>query len=67
LTPREALASYESALTILQGRLDALARGEAVEEDTEEEIKKECVNVFVAMVEIWMSDLWCVFCGSCEM
>ncbi|GHJ87825.1 hypothetical protein NliqN6_4227 [Naganishia liquefaciens] len=57
LTPRDALASYESALKILQKRLEALSDGKSTEEDTEDEIKKECVMVFVAMVEIWMSDL----------
>jgi hypothetical protein len=60
-TPRDALASYEAALTILQSRLEALQSSEVpAEEETEEEVKKECVMVFVAMVEIWMSDLWYV-------
>ncbi|KAJ9121486.1 hypothetical protein QFC22_002102 [Naganishia vaughanmartiniae] len=69
LSPQEALQHYESALQVLQRRLEGMTvvsgvgggddgmSGAAEEEETEQEVKKECVMAFVAMVEIWMSDL----------
>ncbi|KAJ9095968.1 hypothetical protein QFC21_005330 [Naganishia friedmannii] len=73
LSPQEALQHYESALQVLQRRLESMTSGataaatgnegmsgiaqEQGEEETEQEVRKECVMALVAMVEIWMSDL----------
>lgn len=59
LSPQEALQHYESALQVLQRRLEGMQGvAQEDEEETEQEVRKECVMAFVAMVEIWMSDLW---------
>ncbi|KAJ9119810.1 hypothetical protein QFC24_005523 [Naganishia onofrii] len=51
-------AHYESALQVLQRRLEGMQGvAQEDEEETEQEVRKECVMAFVAMVEIWMSDL----------
>ena len=52
---------YESAIKLLEGKISAQdTMQEQVEEVTKEELMKECITAIVAMIEIWMSDLWCV-------
>ena len=57
-TPQEALQLYESAIQLLQAKVNALQDGMNEEGETKEELMKECITAFVAMIEIWMSDLW---------
>jgi len=60
-TPQEALQLYESAIKLLEGKTSAQDKmQEQVEEVTKEELMKECITAIVAMIEIWMSDLWYV-------
>lgn len=62
-TPQDALQQYEAAVKLLESKLAGLRNGMVITEDnileeTEEEVAKECVAAYVAMIEIWMSDLW---------
>lgn len=60
-TPQEALQLYESAIKLLENKVAAKdGMDEQVEEATKEELMKECITAIVAMIEIWMSDLWYV-------
>ncbi|KAG7529392.1 hypothetical protein FFLO_05707 [Filobasidium floriforme] len=67
-TPQEALQLYESAIKLLESKIEAFStRGSGMEEEdadadvdvdvTKEELMKECITALVAMIEIWMSDL----------
>lgn len=55
---------YESAVSILHGQLKGKVKATGIEGgETESDIRKNIVRVLVAMVEVWMSptyDLWCV-------
>lgn len=63
--PQEALGYYTTAVALLEKSLkerDAKGKSRAMsdaEEDAEEE-KEMAVTAIVAMIEIWMSDLWYV-------
>lgn len=67
-TPQEALQLYESAIKLLESKIETFSLpGSGMEEDanadvdvTKEELMKECITALVAMIEIWMSDLWSV-------
>lgn len=50
---------YESAVTLFEGLLAADPPAGTSAEDVQE-MKKDCVHALIAMIEIWMSDLWCV-------
>lgn len=57
----EALMYYESAIKVLETRLDLQKSAGAApvdEEIEEEDIRKDIVSALIAMIEIWMSDLW---------
>jgi chromosome condensin MukBEF ATPase and DNA-binding subunit MukB len=63
LTPQEALQLYESAIKLLEIKIEGFPQDrmvEQVEDATKEELMKECITAIVAMIEIWMSDLWSV-------
>lgn len=59
--PHSALVHYEAAIdlftTQLKGKGSASATSESLSED---ELKASIIQALCAMVEIWMSDLWCV-------
>jgi hypothetical protein len=62
--PQEALGYYTTAVAILEKALkerDAKGKGKASDEmEDETEEKETAVTALVAMIEIWMSDLWYV-------
>jgi hypothetical protein len=63
--PQEALGYYTTAVAILEKTLkerDAKGKGKASEsgDGDEAEEREMAVTALVAMIEIWMSDLWCV-------
>lgn len=52
--PQEALGYYSTASAMIENRLS----GKAVAVEQEDEERKMAVTALVAMIEIWMSDLW---------
>lgn len=81
--PQEALGYYTTAVAILEKTLkerDAKGKGKALEggDVDEAEEREMAVTALVAMIEIWMSDLWyvpipllcsrltCQYGGSCR-
>jgi len=67
LDPQEALGYYSTAASMLENKLNAMGRdkGKGKSMATEEEEvedgqdeRKMAVTALVAMIEIWMSDLW---------
>jgi hypothetical protein len=63
--PQEALGYYTTAVAILEKTLkerDNKGKGKALEigDGDEAEEKEMAVTALVAMIEIWMSDLWYV-------
>lgn len=62
--PQEALGYYTTAVAILEKTLkerDAKGKGKALGEgDDDAEEREMAVTAIVAMIEIWMSDLWYV-------
>ena len=72
--PNEALEYYSTATTILENSIalrQSKVRGKHLEgeDEKDEEERKMAVTALVAMIEIWMSDLWLVlhtqsFCGT---
>ena len=64
LEPHEALGYYSTAVSMLENKLNAASpKGKgraAIDEEDEGEERKMAVDALVAMVEIWMSDLWYV-------
>jgi hypothetical protein len=63
--PQEALGYYTTAVAILEKTLkerDAKGKGKALESGDEDEAEERemAVTALVAMIEIWMSDLWYV-------
>ena len=64
--PHLALKHYEAAVELLAVQLKGKERavGSETTGDSEADIKRNIVRVLVAMVEIWMSpvyDLWCAY------
>lgn len=61
--PYGALKHYEAAAGILHSQLKGKEKATGIEGgETESDIRKNIVRVLIAMVEIWMSptyDLWC--------
>ena len=55
--PHEALGYYSAAAVLIEKRL----ANPQTREDDEDEGKPMAVTALVAMIEIWMSDLWCAF------
>jgi hypothetical protein len=63
--PQEALGYYTTAVAILEKTLkerDVKGKGKALEsgDGDEAEEREMAVTALVAMIEIWMSDLWYV-------
>lgn len=67
LDPQEALGYYSTAASMLENKLNAMGRDKGkgksmvtdeVEVDEGEDERKMAVTALVAMIEIWMSDLW---------
>lgn len=64
--PQEALGYYTTAVAMLEKSLkerDAKGKGKVMggsEELFEAEEREQAVTALVAMIEIWMSDLWYV-------
>lgn len=62
LDPTEALGYYSTATAMIENELGSKANGKhrmSVEQQAEaEEYAKMAVTAIVAMVEIWMSDMW---------
>lgn len=64
----EALMYYESAIKVLEGRLEVQKNNKQQQqadddqddddEIEEEDVRKDIVSALIAMIEIWMSDLW---------
>lgn len=55
---REALHHYQAAVDILLPQLKGKVRASGNNIDVEDDVKAKAVSALVAMVEIWMSDLW---------
>lgn len=53
--PEEALGYYSTATAMIENRLKGKARAGEVDEEEE---RKMAITAIVAMIEIWMSDLW---------
>src|SRR3954454_7838354 len=56
----EALMYYETAVNLFSSTLTAIAAGSAANGQDVEGMKKDYVTALIAMIEIWMSDLWYV-------
>ena len=56
--PQEALGYYSTAASMLENVLASMTKVSSTEEGEEE--RKMAVTALVAMIEIWMSDLWYV-------
>jgi hypothetical protein len=51
---------YESSVKILETSLVGNGVNGGMNEEEEKTMKKDCVRALIAMIEIWMSDLWYV-------
>jgi hypothetical protein len=51
---------YETAINLFSTALSAAASSGAGNDQDVEGMKKDYVTALIAMIEIWMSDLWCV-------
>jgi predicted S18 family serine protease len=68
LEPQEALGYYTTAVAMLEKNLkerDAKGKSKAsngmdLDAELEQEEREQAVTALVAMIEIWMSDLWFV-------
>lgn len=66
MEPQEALGYYTTAVAMLEKSLkerDAKGKSKAsvgIDGELEEEEREQAVTALVAMIEIWMSDLWYV-------
>jgi len=61
--PNEALGYYSTATAMLEKSIVARkskGKGRKMAPEEDEEERKMAVTALVAMIEIWMSDLWCV-------
>lgn len=57
--PQEALGYYSTATAMVENTLGGKGKSRAVADAAEvEELTRMAVTAIVAMVEIWMSDLW---------
>jgi len=56
--PHSALVHYESAVGLFTTQLKG--KGPIVAQNSDDELKSGIIQALCAMVEIWMSDLWCV-------
>jgi hypothetical protein len=61
LEPQEALGYYSTATAMIENALGSKGKERAVDAEGAAEVdeyRKMAVTAIVAMIEIWMSDLW---------